>query len=154
MFVVFGPACARRRPTPTEIETVAGLARIHVAEGQYDEAVGLYRELLEKTDGAPFVRIGLAAALFQKGDLSEAEAQYRQILENEASSPVALYNLGATLARQGRMAEAGLFARRFVSLHGKDLPVLAAKAESMIQPAPASPTNAPLRSSPDLTPGS
>jgi tetratricopeptide (TPR) repeat protein len=152
LLVVFGPACARRRPTAVGIETAAGLARLHVAEGRYDTAIVIYRELLAKTDGAPFVRIGLAAALFEKGDLAAAEAQYRKILEEEASSPVALYNLGATLARQGRLEEADLFARQFVSLHGEALPVLASKAESMVRPASPSQTNA-LRSSLDLTPG-
>lgn len=142
---VIGTACAPARPTPSEVEAAAGLARLRLAQGRHADAIRTYRNLLDRTDGAPFVRLGLAAALFQGGNLREAEAEYRRVLEAEATSPIALYNLAVTLVRQGRPDEAAVLAELFVSTHGETLPALAQRAAAMIPSA----TNAP---SPDLTP--
>jgi len=138
-------ACAPPGPTPAEISAATGLARLHTVEGEHEQAVRIYRELLAASDDAPFVRLGLAAALFQKGDLAAAAAEYRRILAEEADSPIALYNMARTLERQGRKAEAAVFAQHFVSLHGAELPALAAKAQQMMQPErpPGPATNAP-----------
>jgi tetratricopeptide (TPR) repeat protein len=131
LLALCGPACAPSRPTRIEVETASGLARLHAAEGRYEEALAIYRDLLDRTGGAPYVRLGLAAALVGKGDLRAAEREYRVILAGEASSPIALYNMASVLVRQGRRAEAAVFAGRFLELYAEKLPSLAQKARAM-----------------------
>jgi predicted Zn-dependent protease len=101
-----------------EMEARAGLARLRCREGQYDDALRIYAELLAATRGAPFVRVGLAAALFEKGDYRGAEEQYRLLLVDEPESPIALYDLAQTLLKQSRSVEAGEYLRRFSVRYG------------------------------------
>ena len=120
-----------RRMALTEIEAMSGLARIHCREGNYDEAVRTYEELMSRTAGLPFVRLGLAAALFEKKDFREAEIHYRQLYETDRRSPVVLYNLGCTLYQQGKFDQARKYFDRFLALYGGTLPRLSAMARRM-----------------------
>ena len=122
-----------RGMTLTEIEAMSGLARIHCREGNYDEAVRTYEELMSRTAGLPFVRLGLAAALFEKKDFRGAEVHYRQLYETDRRSPVVLYNLGCALYQQGRADQARKYFDRFLALYGDRLPRLSATARQMAE---------------------
>jgi len=99
-------------PGPTEIEAAAGMAAIYSMHGQHDRAVTGYRRLLQRVGPSPFVRLGLASALYRKGKLADAEREMRELLDRDADSPILLFNLAETLSAMGRAEEArGLFGR-------------------------------------------
>jgi len=124
------------RLTRREIEVAAGLARIHCNEGNHGQAIRIYSDLLERTGQAPFVRLGLAAALLEKGDLREAEEHYRVLLTSDKHSPVVIYNLARTLHLQNRREEAAKYFTKFVRMYEEVLPELAEKARSLAESGP------------------
>ena len=113
-----------------EAELVCGLADLYAAEGQYDRALDTYGSFSAERGRSPFVRLKVAATLYEMGDLPAAEATYRELLEAEPGSPVVLYNLACVVAGQGRKNEARILFGRFTERYGAVLPGLAASARS------------------------
>ena len=122
-----------RAPAMRDVEAQCGMARLYCQQGLYDNALALYQSLMKRTHGAPFVRLGLAAAYFEKGDYAAAEEHYRRLLDSGDNSPIVLFDLGQTLARQKRPTEAAVYFRKFVQLYGKSLPDLSREAERVIK---------------------
>jgi tetratricopeptide (TPR) repeat protein len=114
-----------------EIEAATGLARLYSQHGDHAAAVKLYRDLMRRTDDAPYVRLGLASAYFVQGDFAAAEEAYRILLDADPDSPVPLFNLALTLRRRGRDREAAALFARFVEIYGEDLPLLADRARRL-----------------------
>jgi len=130
--------CAgRNRVSPSEMEAVCGLARLHLEQGEADKALAIYTDLLRRTGGAPYVRLGWAAALCEKGDLRAAEEQYRLLLASDPESPVVLFNLGQCLLKEGRRSEGEAFLKRFIDRYSVAFPELAKKARDAMAGAGA-----------------
>jgi len=121
-------ALERRGMSPLEMEAACGMARLHMEQGEHDKAVALYEELLRRSRGAAYVRLGLASALCRKGEWREAESHYRVLLAEDPESPVALFDLGQCLLAQGRRSEGRVALARFAELHGGSFPELALRA--------------------------
>lgn len=148
--VVLAAVCVgRNRVTPSEMEAVCGLARLHLAEGEADTAIALQLDLLRRSGGEPYARLGLAAALFEKGDLRGAEDQYRMLLSADSNSPVVLFNLGQCLLRQDRRSEGGALLKDFIARYAGTFPELANKARDAMAGADtaAKPREEPVRGS-------
>lgn len=130
LFLVF--ATSKNEFRSDELEAAAGIARLYCDIGNYEEGMALYSGLLEKSGGSAYVRLGLAAALFEQGRFEEAEAHYRVLYRDDPASPVAIFNLAKTLRELHKEESERLF-REFIALHGETLPGLAAVAESSLR---------------------
>jgi outer membrane protein len=62
---------------PDDGEILFLLATVHVAQKDYEGAIGLFRHLLVSEPSAERVRLELARAFFLKGDYDNAERQFR-----------------------------------------------------------------------------
>ena len=88
------------------LQTLAGLAKQYCIEGNYEQAIRVYRQLQVGSGNAATVDIMLANALFNNGDWKEAELLYRQADEkSEKKDPTVHFNLALALFRQGRFKE-------------------------------------------------
>jgi hypothetical protein len=94
-------------------------------EGRLDEAVSLYRQVLEVRPGSvrAWVDLGNAEATRRRSD--EAERAYRRALEISPDDRDALNNLAWLLLEEGtRLEEAEALAARAVSQPGPDRPLV------------------------------
>lgn len=123
-FIAYAPA----RMTPAELEAVCGMARVNADEGKIDRALALYEDLLRRTQGAAYVRLGLASALCRKGDWREAENHYRILLAADPDSAIVLFDLGQCLLAQARRSEAHAVLSQFTERYGASFPELASRA--------------------------
>jgi TolB-like protein/Flp pilus assembly protein TadD len=97
-------AChATRSDNSDLLVTAAILAR---QLGRDEEALSLFRRILEHDPLNPFAHRYLARALLQMGRLHDAETAIRQLLEINAAQPGAQYQLGVILLVEGNPAAA------------------------------------------------
>jgi TolB-like protein/Flp pilus assembly protein TadD len=94
---------ARRSDNSDLLVTTAILVR---QLGHDEEALSLFRQILEHDPLNPFARRYLARALLQMGRLQDAETAIRQLLEINAAQPGAQYQLGVILLLQGQPSAA------------------------------------------------
>ena len=86
------------------------------AAGRADEAVALYRTLIETDPGSTLLWTNLGNAEASRGEAALAEAAYRRALELDPAHADALNNLAWLLLEQGdRLAESEELARRAVA---------------------------------------
>jgi hypothetical protein len=91
------------------------------AAGRADEAVALYRSLLEDDPGSALLWTDLGNAETGRGEAALAEAAYQRALELDPVNADALNNLAWLLLEQpDRLAEAEEMARRAVAAGGPD----------------------------------
>jgi Flp pilus assembly protein TadD len=91
--------------------------------GRAEEAVALYRKLLEETPDSPLVWTDLGNAEAGRKEWALAEAAYRQAITLDPANADALNNLAWLLLEHGehdRLAEAEELARRAVAAAGAD----------------------------------
>ncbi|MEM8491116.1 MAG: tetratricopeptide repeat protein [Pseudomonadota bacterium] len=74
--------------------------------GQFDQAVRVYRDLLDQDPNAPLVLNNLASVLTESGDTAEAERLARRAVELVPSNGRLLDTLGWAIHRAGRHEEA------------------------------------------------
>jgi Flp pilus assembly protein TadD len=88
--------------------TPVALARadMQMSEGQIQEAIASYRELLRKTPDHLAAHNKLGFALMQAGQLKEAEATLREALGLQATDATTHNNLGLVLMQSGRSLDA------------------------------------------------
>ena len=94
---------ARRSDNSDLLVTTAILVR---QLGHDEEALSLFRQILEHDPLNPFARRYLARTLLQMGRLNDAETAIRQLLEINAAQPGAQYQLGVILLLQGQPSAA------------------------------------------------
>ena len=118
----------------TYLQTLAGLAKQHCAEGNYEQAIQIYRHLQEGSGNAASVDIMLANALFKNGEWIEAESLYRQASEkSEIKDPAIHLNLALTLFRQGKFRESRREYASFIEKYGEVYPELTLRARKAIE---------------------
>lgn len=59
------------------------LAESYISMGKFNEAVKLYKEILEKHPADKKIRLALARALQWSGDLEGSKVEYNKVLENQ-----------------------------------------------------------------------
>ncbi len=117
-------ARAGEEPVETEDDAVPEdgytEARALLLEGDYEEAAGAFREIVEKDPGRDAARRGWAEALVSVGK----DAQARQVLEsaeNLASSPTLLCALGRLYVRLGSLEAAEKRFREALAIDARNL---------------------------------
>jgi tetratricopeptide (TPR) repeat protein len=73
------------------------LAQILASGDRAEEAIAIYRELLEKDPDNDRARSGLAIALGQSGQAEDALSVYDEILNSDDAPPLDYFNAGVTL---------------------------------------------------------
>jgi Tetratricopeptide repeat len=89
--------------------TLAGLAKNKYVLGHYDEAIALYRDLLNQFPESDLIgdyNHMLANAHFHRQEWAEAETLYRKAAQLRPQFPQPLWNLAQALHRQNRIDEA------------------------------------------------
>lgn len=76
-------------------------ARRHVRHGRYDEAVELFRQLLDVDDSDPALHDAIGSTYFLAGKVHEAAAHFERITRLTTNPGKALINLGAVYNRTG-----------------------------------------------------
>ena len=76
---------------------LANLAQVLATNDRAEEAVGIYREILEADPDDDRARSGLAIALGQSGQAEDALGIYDEILESDDASALDYFNAGVTL---------------------------------------------------------
>lgn len=131
--IAVGLAILVRRTMPLpSMQTLAALAEQQSAQGNYDQALEAYRQLLPGTRESATVELLLGNTYLKKGDAAAAEQCYRHVLEKSPDSIHAQLNLALALYRQGKKEEASRQYRRFLDVHGAQYPQLAARAQTAL----------------------
>lgn len=133
---VFGIAVAyffKKSMPITYAEPIAGLARQHYVEGDYDTAVSIYEDLIEGTSGALAIEFQFANACLNKGEYAEAEKRYLHLLKQSPREPAVMMNLGLVLFKEGRLQEAGRCYITVIREFGSVRPDLAQRANVALQ---------------------
>lgn len=86
----------RQRPGDPKILQQMGI--VYTRIGMTDEAIRLYREVLERDRGAAGAHYGLAFLLLKRGDVPEAREHLKAFLEHPPSGPEAAQHVA--FARQ------------------------------------------------------
>jgi tetratricopeptide (TPR) repeat protein len=146
--ILFFTVFAKRQPPLQSMEAIVALARQNYAQGNYDEAIQIYSDLMKRSGSIMAVEMGLANAYFKKGQYQEAETHYRNLLQAKRAPPSALLNLAATLYRQGRREEAYECYKQFDEQYGRQYIELSARArlamellreQGLVESTPAAP---------------
>jgi tetratricopeptide (TPR) repeat protein len=96
------------RLSPGDEEFARGLAFALSRDGQYDKALAILDQVLQRAPQAPVTLMQHGRVLTQKGDLTLAIADFQKILDlpdtknDQRLQAEALFNLGVAYARQGR----------------------------------------------------
>lgn len=94
-----------RRLNPT-LDILGKLSRYYLNEQKFNEAIVLFREMLQIDPGNAFVHTTMAWALQQRGEDAAAEEHYRVAVRLDPGDAEAPARLGSLLARTGRPQEA------------------------------------------------
>jgi len=100
------------------------LARLKLAAGDADGAVGAYRECLARTSPSAALLNNLGAALIKAGRLEEAIATLESALAQEPGYHRALVNLGKALRTTGRLSESAARLHQVLSVDPHYVPAL------------------------------
>jgi tetratricopeptide (TPR) repeat protein len=93
-------------------ETGIALAEERMRTGALDEALELFRLVLDFEPKATAARAGMAVIHTQRGDAEAVERELRLVLQDEPRSVQALNGLGVVVLGRGNQAEAEAFFRR------------------------------------------
>ncbi len=96
---------------------IGGIDALRETRGiQYEEAEGLYREVISLQPDLIEARFNLAATLGKSGDDAGAIETYRQILDRTPQDVQTLVSLGFLVGRHGELDEAAGYFQRVVDL--------------------------------------
>jgi tetratricopeptide (TPR) repeat protein len=92
---------------PDHAPVLMQMALLESSRGDYRDAEGRLRRILEIEPANLEARLELGRVLFQAGDIAGALDQTKGVLEHQPTHPDALYNLGAIYANIGNRERAG-----------------------------------------------
>lgn len=90
------------------------------AAGSFDDAAGIYRNILEHNSDCLQARVNLGNCLFKTGDLSGACALYRMVLGAKPDYLPAYRNLGLAEVRQGQIAASTATLEHYIEMNPLD----------------------------------
>lgn len=100
---------------PENLQPSRALASALARAGRAEEALELYRDLLERDPDDPVSRFNLANLYVDRGELETAERHFRRAVEIAPDYADAHFNLALVLEQLGRVEEAAEQARRAVT---------------------------------------
>ena len=92
--------------TPARLGALLGLARVHLALGQAEKALGFAEQARALAPSDPRVLVRRGVALDMLGRHPEAQGSYRAVLESQPRSVAARNDLALSLAFSGQFPEA------------------------------------------------
>jgi len=110
-----------RKARRGDVATLLAAGEASLARGAWDEAIEVYRELLDRDPRHAVARNHLAVALSKLGHFAEAEEQFRRAITARAKYAEAHVNFGALLQWTGRFAESEMSLRRALRLQPSHL---------------------------------
>jgi len=101
-----------------------GRAYYLAKEGKIKEAIGVYRQMIERVPGDDRAHYNLAILLKQKGDLKNALYHFREAAHLNPDDIYALYNVGELSVRSGLAQEGVSSYRRALEVRPDFVPVM------------------------------
>ena len=83
-------------------ETIRKIGLVHLELEQYDEAIAVFGDLLEKDPSADNIRLYRGIAFEEKGDLDNAHSEFSKISRNSAQYFEAVSHIAQILKEQGK----------------------------------------------------
>ncbi len=83
-------------------ETIRKIGLVHLELEQYDEAIAVFGEMLEKDPSADNIRIYRGIAFEEKGELDTANSEFRKISHNSPQYFEAVSHIALILKEQGK----------------------------------------------------
>ncbi|MEB3886922.1 tetratricopeptide repeat protein [Lyngbya sp. CCY1209] len=99
----------------------AAMGSICEKNGQFEEAVSLYRQALSRASDRPELRYHLGWLYYKLGNLTEAIAQYRRAIAQNSNLPKIHYNLGVALQDCGEIDAAMRSYRKAIEVDPLDV---------------------------------
>ena len=94
------------RPQPNDAKRLLALGNQSIAQGDYDEAIAIFQDLIKLSPGHAIALNNLGAALFKVGRYKEAEDCFQQAIKVAADYADPHSNLGNLLLMRGDFADA------------------------------------------------
>lgn len=104
------------RLLPTELSARSNLGFALVHRGRMDEALEIFRAVLEADPKFENAHARIAEAYFAKGEVDRAAEEYQKELESYPESPTAYNGLGKIYRTRGRFTEAGKYYMKAIEL--------------------------------------
>ncbi len=101
---------------PERMDLKLGLANFDVRAQRYDDAIGIYKTLLEKQPGSADLLYRLAEAYRRKGDINLAADTFRKSSQAAPNSTLPLMQLGLILETIGPMDQANAVYEQILKL--------------------------------------
>jgi tetratricopeptide (TPR) repeat protein len=95
-------------------------ARKHIREGRFEEALGIYRELLEADANDVQARLGASFVHYKLQEYVGSFNQAMEVLKGDVNNAHAHALVGVSLLRSGLVADAVIELQRAINLDGKD----------------------------------
>src|ERR1700728_1797057 len=97
---------AADRPQPNDAKRLLALGNKSIAQGDYDEAIAIFQDLIKLSPRHAIALNNLGAALFRVGRYKEAEACFHQAIKVTADYADPHSNLGNLLLMRGHFVDA------------------------------------------------
>jgi tetratricopeptide (TPR) repeat protein len=110
------PGASKRRPGREALQALGTAGIEHVNQGEHDQAIECFEEILTSEPRNLSVRNALGVTLCRTGRYQEGEAQFRQAITIKESHPDAHMHLGSLLRSQGRVKDSEQYLRRALKL--------------------------------------
>ena len=104
----------KMRPADAEVRALSGNG--FWAAGLFEEAEGIYRDILATDPSSPGARAGLSRSLATRGKLEQGLAEIRAALATDDTQPEFHHTLGTIYRRLNRYQEASDALQRYVDL--------------------------------------
>ncbi len=91
---------------PSNVDALEGLAIVLAQTGRREEAIPIYRKLIELGSQRREVRFDLAVACLETHRLAEAEQLLEELLDEDETDIMSRYNLAAVYHATGKLREA------------------------------------------------
>ncbi len=105
---------------PQDLQQISEQAKAALTRGDYDQAISLYKTLIEAVPTVGGLKVNLGMAYYMSGRSREAALHLQKALEQDPSLTPALLYLGASQLHLGSASEAVASLERYVALQPGD----------------------------------
>lgn len=109
---------------PFAIKTMENLAAVLLRQKKYEDAISIYRQILDLNDDSPTVYCNLGLGFYSKGDIQMALKYYHMALDINPDHKETLANLGNLYLHLGDLTEAQRTYHQILSISPDYLPAM------------------------------